>query len=149
MVPSSVLMSMLDPMADQRAPVLLHLNLLMTPATRFNSSTVMTGKAVHWKSARIDLLVPVAQALVAVVVDSVHAAVLVEDSVEAVVHLWEEAVVASAVELALEAVVVDLEEATQDLQVVDSRTLPLLLPTPSQTMPLLVPREVRLSMSAM
>ena len=118
MVPSSVLMSTLDPMADQRAPVLSHSSLPMMPATLFNNSTVTTGKAAHLKSARIDSLALVVQASVVVVVDSVHVAALVEASVVAVVHSWEEAVAALAVEQALEAVAVDLEEATEDLQVV-------------------------------
>ena len=149
MVPSSVLMSTLDPMADQRAPVLSHSSLPMMPATLFNNSTVTTGKAAHLKSARIDSLALVVQASVVVVVDSVHVAALVEASVVAVVHSWEEAVAALAVEQALEAVAVDLEEATEDLQVVDSRMLLLLLPIPSPTMQPLALTEARPSMSAM
>lgn len=106
MVLSFVPMSTSDLMVALRALVSLFSSPPTMPATLFSSSTAMTGKDVHSKFVRIDLLAPLlgleAEA------DSAAAAGLVVDSA-AVVGL--EVVADSAVDS--EAVVVDLEEGME------------------------------------
>jgi hypothetical protein len=141
MVPSFVLTFTLALMVVPKAPALSLSNLLTMPVMPSNNSTATTGKAALLRCVKIAL-----QALD-------------PDSVEAVLALEEDLVGVSVLAVDLPVVVdsvVDSEEPTVDSgeatleQVLLMEELVLFppRPTPLQTMPLLVLREVRLSMFA-
>jgi hypothetical protein len=128
-------------MVAPRALALLPLSLQTMPVTPSNSSTATTGKAAHLRSGRIASQVRDRDSVVAV---ALALAVASEEASEVVEDL--EAVVAS--EEVLEAVVVLVVDMVEPRPVVSMRERLLLLPTPSQTLPLLERREARLFMFA-
>lgn len=142
MVPSSVPMSTLDLMDDQRALELLLSSLLMMLEMLFNNSMDTTGKVAHSRFVRIVLQV------------LVLASEVVEDSVALVVDLVEGlvAVAALVVVEALEARHLEVVEVeVMEIPIKEVRHLalmvaPELLPpslTPSLTMLPLALKEAR------